>query len=175
MEWLTKIFEPQTMASGRPRVLIVDGHDSHITIEFIRFCVKSSIRLYCLPPHTTHLLQPLDVGLFGPLQHAYSKAMDDAMRTGVSGIFKGNFLPIYISARKAAYTVDNILNAWRGAGIIPFNSRAILSKINPSAKKSPIKSGYQAGGLSQPSKPPHHEGLSTPRDSKAGSQLVRQK
>ena len=71
MEWLAKIFEPQTTTAGRTRVLIVDGHDSHVTIEFIRFCVESSIRLYCLPPHTTHLLQPLDVGLFGPLQHAY--------------------------------------------------------------------------------------------------------
>ena len=175
MEWLTKIFEPQTMSSGRTRVLIVDGHDSHVTIEFIRFCVKSSIRLYCLPPHTTHLLQPLDVGLFGPLQHAYSKAVDDAMRTGVSGIFKGNFLPLYISARKAAYTMDNILNAWRGAGIIPFNSRAILSKIDSLTKKSFMKSKDLTEDPFQPSKPLHSEVLSTPRDSKAASQLVRQK
>ena len=30
----------------------------------------------CLPPHSTHLLQPLDVGLFGPLQHAYPEEID---------------------------------------------------------------------------------------------------
>ena len=167
MEWLTKIFESHTTSKGRPRVLIVDGHDSHVTIEFIQFCIESSIRLYCLPPHTTHLLQPLDVGLFGPLQHAYSKAVDDTMRTGVSGIFKGNFL-----AREAAYTSSNILNAWKGAGIVPLNSRVILSKFESPIKQFPINSSINSKVLSNPLP---SDVPATPRDAKAASQLVRQK
>lgn len=141
MEWLTKVFQPKTYSNGRLRVLIVDGHDLHVTIEFIQFCMKNSIRLYCLPPHTTHLLQPLNVGLFGPLQQAYSKAVDDAIRSGVTGIYKGNFLPLYVEASKAAYTVDNISSACRGAGIIPLNPHIILSKIElpevPELKECP--------------------------------------
>ena len=100
--------------------------------------------------------------------HIYSKAVD-AIRKGVTGIFKGNFLPLYVAAREVAYTSSNIMNAWRGAGIIPLNFRAILSKIESSAKQSFSK--LQSSQLHSL----HPEVLSTPRDAKAASQLVRQK
>lgn len=58
-----------------------------------------------------HLLQPLDVGSFGPLQKAYGTAVDDAVPFGEAGIPKGNFLPLYIKAR-ARYTKPNIQNAF---------------------------------------------------------------
>jgi hypothetical protein len=29
------------------------------------------ILIVCLPPHTTHILQPCDVGVFGPLASAW--------------------------------------------------------------------------------------------------------
>ena len=48
------------------RILILDGHYSHV-IEFMDYCETNQIALYCLPPHSTHILQPLDVGLFLPL------------------------------------------------------------------------------------------------------------
>ena len=62
-----------SIKAGVYRMLIVDGHGSHISIEFIEFCLTVNIIAYCLPPHSTHLLQPLDVGLFSPLQKAYGK------------------------------------------------------------------------------------------------------
>ena len=46
----------------RPVLLLVDGHKSHIDIEVSKFCKTSGIYLYCLPPHTYHMTQPLDVG-----------------------------------------------------------------------------------------------------------------
>jgi len=78
------------------RMLILDGHYSYVTIEFMDYCGTNQIALYCLPPHSTHILQPLDVGLFSPLQHYYSKAVDDSVRRGIYGIHRGNFLPLYL-------------------------------------------------------------------------------
>jgi hypothetical protein len=49
---------------GKYRMLIFDGHGSHLTPEFLDFCWQHHIRPFQLPPHTTHLLQPLDVGVF---------------------------------------------------------------------------------------------------------------
>ena len=40
---------------------------------------KHNILLYCLPPKTTHQLQPLDVGVFGPLQNAWNKHCQECM------------------------------------------------------------------------------------------------
>jgi hypothetical protein len=45
----------------------------------------------CLPFHSTHILQGLDVGLFGPLQHVYSEELDRWMTMGGNTIQKGQF------------------------------------------------------------------------------------
>lgn len=60
------------------RLLIFDDHDRHITIELMETCVENDILRFGRPTHITHLLQPPDVGLLGPLQEAYVKAVDDA-------------------------------------------------------------------------------------------------
>jgi len=70
LEWLKRVFEPATRAkaNGPLRLLVCDGHDSHISGSFIAHCLQNRIILLILPPHTSHLLQPLDVAIFGPLK-----------------------------------------------------------------------------------------------------------
>ena len=48
----------------RWRMLVIDGHGSHLTREFIDYCYDHDISPFLLPPHSTHLLQPLDIGVF---------------------------------------------------------------------------------------------------------------
>jgi hypothetical protein len=66
VEWLKTTFEPKTRESkmGRYRLLILDGHVSHCSIEFILYAVMHDVIIICLLPHTTHKLQPCDVGVF---------------------------------------------------------------------------------------------------------------
>ncbi|KIM92662.1 hypothetical protein OIDMADRAFT_66409, partial [Oidiodendron maius Zn] len=59
----------QSKSVGKYRMLIFDGHGSHLTQEFLDFCWQHHIRPFQLPAHTTHLLQPLDVGVFQSLKH----------------------------------------------------------------------------------------------------------
>ena len=60
--------------------------------------------VFCLLPHSTHLLQPLDVGLFAPLQLAYQKAIEDYYLTTTIGINRDIFFPVYKEALQQAYT-----------------------------------------------------------------------
>src|SRR4051812_37528704 len=53
------------------RLLLADGHSSHVNLRFINYCDENRIVLVVLPPHLTHRLQPLNVGIFSPLAHAY--------------------------------------------------------------------------------------------------------
>ena len=46
-------------ADGQQRLLILDGHRTHYSIDFVRYAVKNGITLLSYPGHTTHLLQPL--------------------------------------------------------------------------------------------------------------------
>jgi hypothetical protein len=52
-------------------MMVFDGYASYISSEVIRACVANKVILLCLPPYTTHLLQPLDIGLFAPLSVYY--------------------------------------------------------------------------------------------------------
>jgi hypothetical protein len=76
LTWLEQVFDRYTkQRAGRRRLLILDGHGSHITREFIEYCDRHRILLMILPPHSTHTLQPLDVVLFKPLSQAYSNEL----------------------------------------------------------------------------------------------------
>ena len=82
--WLTRCFNPCTndKANRHIRLLVCDGHDSHISAEFIRYCYDHNIALLLLIPHSSHLIQPLDVGVFSPLKAAMRSTLSTIFRTG---------------------------------------------------------------------------------------------
>ena len=84
------MFEPAThdKAAGEYGLLICDGHDSYITGQYIGHCMDNNIVLMILPPHSSHLTQPLDVGVFGPLKKHMAAEVDPLIRTGISRIQK---------------------------------------------------------------------------------------
>ena len=81
MDWLTRVFDRATREKARygrePRLLLLDGHISHINIEFIDWCDKHNIHICAYPPHTTYRLQPLDKSVFAPLATYYSQELDN--------------------------------------------------------------------------------------------------
>ena len=71
-EWFK--FFIKSIPPPRPVLLIKDGHGSHITLDVIELARKNDIHLLCLPSHTSHILQPLDIGVFKSFKSGYSKA-----------------------------------------------------------------------------------------------------
>jgi DDE superfamily endonuclease/Tc5 transposase DNA-binding domain len=132
-EWVSKVFHPATASSsrGHTRLLLMDGHSSHLTSQFLGFCHDNNILPLCLPPHTTHLLQPLDVGCFAPLAHYYRAEVDEASHYGLHGVTKCDFLQFYSTAREKAFTISNINSAFRKTGIVPLQPSAILDTLIP--------------------------------------------
>ena len=56
-------------------MFIVDGHGSHVIDDFIYACFNSNIYLLFLPPHTSYILQPFDLFVFGPIKAHYYTAI----------------------------------------------------------------------------------------------------
>ena len=83
-----------------------------------------------MPPHSSHLLQPLDVGCFSPLKKAYGRQAEDLMRNHINHITKIEFLPCFIAAFKASITESNIQGGFRGAGLVPLDPEAVISKLD---------------------------------------------
>jgi hypothetical protein len=84
-EWLREVFEPQTRnrTVGRYRLLILDGHGSHLTPAFDKFCTDHRILTECMPPHSSHYLQPLDVSCFAVLKRTYGDLVKAMIALGV--------------------------------------------------------------------------------------------
>jgi hypothetical protein len=72
LEWI-RHFDKHTKqrTKGVYRMLILDGHESHVSAEFEQYCKENNIIPISMPPHSSHLLQPLDVALYSPLKRAY--------------------------------------------------------------------------------------------------------
>ena len=115
---------------GTHRLLIIDGHESHISLEFQQICKDNNIIALCMPAHSSHLLQPLDVGCFAPLKKAYGRQIEDLMRHHVNHITKLEFLPAFKAAFYNSITKSNICGGFRGAGLMPFDPEAVLLKLD---------------------------------------------
>ena len=141
-------------------MLILDGHGSHATTQFELYCQEHNIITLCMPAHSSHLLQPLDVGCFAPLKKAYGNQVSNLVCNSINHITKLEFLPAFQAAFKVSITLDNIRGGFRGAGLIPYNPEAVISKLDvklqtltpsstseaPWSAKTP---GNQAGFTSQ--------------------------
>ena len=86
--WVKKIFL-KYVVHQRPVILLTDGHKSHINIDVIDLCRNNDIILYCLPPHTTHALQPLDVAVFKSLKTNTQKVLELLLSLRKTLLYRG--------------------------------------------------------------------------------------
>ncbi|KAF4453469.1 hypothetical protein F53441_3879, partial [Fusarium austroafricanum] len=131
LEWLKHFDRCTTKQSkNRYRLLILDGHESHHSVDFKRYCKANKIITLCMPPHSSHLLQPLDVGCFGLLKKAYGREFEHLIRCSVTHISKPEFFPAFYTAYQAIMTEKNIKAAFRGAGLAPLDPESVISKLD---------------------------------------------
>ena len=111
------------------RLLIVDDHSLHVNMGFIDYCDQNRILLVILPPHSTHRLQPLDVGIFSLLVKAYSQQVDEHLRTGFGYIrmTKRDFWKLFHPAWSQALTPKNIMSGFAATGIYSLQPDRVLS------------------------------------------------
>lgn len=105
-----------------PALLIMDNHESHLSIEALDLAKSSGVTVLTLHPHTTAKLQPLDVGLNGPFKSYYNAAVDSwLMRHPGQPLTIYNIAECVGSAYMKSMTPINIVNAFKKTGIFPFD------------------------------------------------------
>ena len=96
----------------------------------MQFAFTYDIHRLCFPSHSTHLLRPLDVGIFGPLGQYYSNVVDIWSRAHpYQVISKGDFFPLCQKAWRASLTEKNIKAAFAVTGIHPFCRAQVLNLV----------------------------------------------
>lgn len=143
----------KTKAGRGYRLLLVDGHCSCVNLSFFDYADKHRIIILVLPPHSTHRLQPLDVGLFSPLSRAYSKEISDYFMKGQGfvSMSKRSFYGFFKRAWDASFTSENIESAWRATGIWPYNPEKTLAICRaPKVPTTPIKKTHVRFAIDTP-------------------------
>jgi hypothetical protein len=142
-DWL-QWFDEHTHAkleAGEKRLLLLDGHVSHFSKAFIERAIELSIVVLCYPPHSTHLLQGLDVVLFSRVKVEWTKSRDAFERETGEGVSKETFLQVFGEAYIAAFTPENNKKAFSKTGVHPFDRSVIKRKdLAPSLEHSKYSS-----------------------------------
>ncbi|SCN96763.1 related to transposase [Fusarium fujikuroi] len=160
--WLRKVFilSTQPEKKNEPRLLILDGHGSYIIEDFLWEYYNNNIYLLFLPAYAFHVLQPLDVAVFGPLKRAYRYLLLDL--TSVSDdsyVGKITFLYTYDKARREAITKSNAIAGFKATGLWPVNLAKVLMNLMVIETPSP------AVTANSPAKEQDLSLLKTPRSS----------
>lgn len=132
--YLTKFFIKHIRSSEQPTLVLYDGHKSHVNLILTEWAKRHNIILFVLPPHTSHLTQPLDVGVFGPMKGMYNKECQLYMQKN-PGIHITKYQIAELTARPymRAMSPENLTSAFRKTGIHPINKDMIAdSDIAPS-------------------------------------------
>jgi hypothetical protein len=122
---------------GEYRLLLLDVFRSHCTLEFVEFCEDHKILPFCLPPHTTHFLQPLDVLLFSAYKQAHRNAVYLASLSCCGSFNKLEFLAALPKICEAAFLPSSIAKSFRHTGIYPLNAEVVVEKLRDYRPSTP--------------------------------------
>ena len=164
--WMTADLFPRVLAHiiknigcsiKNPAVLLMDNHESHLSLEALDLAHENGLTLVTFPPHCSHRLQPLDVSFYGPLKSYYKKALNDR-NLGNPGK-RPTIYDIPECVKKAfnkAANSETITSGFKRSGIWPLNSEIftdndfMASKVfQPAVETSAASEEQPTPGLSQ--------------------------
>ncbi|EKV14739.1 Transposon, putative [Penicillium digitatum Pd1] len=129
-QWI-QLFHKWTIGRtiGTKRLVLCDRFGSHLTRQFIQFCEKNNIILFFLLSHTSHILQPLDVGVLSVYKHWHSEAVEAATMTGCRTFSKDEFLYAIGEIRRKTFRPHTIKLGFKLTGLWPINSKLITDEL----------------------------------------------
>ena len=111
-------------------MIVLDGYKSHLSAQFEKFYKEQNIITLYLPAHSSYITQPLDIGCFSVLKRMYGRELEAFIKAHINHITKTEFFIAFKAAHLATMKAENIRAGFRGAGLVPDNPQAVLSKLD---------------------------------------------
>ena len=137
--WIKHFIKHVDAGPDKPwKMLLLDGHTTHENDEFGLLAIANHIQLFYFPSHLTHIMQPLDVGVFQPWKHYHNQAIMHALRSldfeyTISSLFHD-----LQGIRQSTFKESTIKHAFKRAGIWPVNCERALKKMRKFSQKKSI-------------------------------------
>ena len=126
--WFKKSLLPHVagILEEGPILLFLDGHHSHLSISFIELAKSKNVHPFCLPSHTSHFLQPLDVGVYGPLKKIWKSILKEyKISSRATNITKQDFPSLLKSLWDRGFQECHLKAGFRECGLYPVNPHAV--------------------------------------------------
>lgn len=129
----------QKMEIEGPVILLLNGHYTHLfNWEFLNLMKTNGITVLAIPPHTSHLLQPLDCGPFHALKSWWNKELYKKIReVGGCKLTREEWFEVFIPAFECGTTVKNIQGGFLITGIYPLNRQIPIDEMKKKPSVNP--------------------------------------
>lgn len=119
-KYMNKHFVQHVPGNGSQVVILVDGHKSHANLTLKEWGDANNTVFFPLPPNTSHVTRPLDMGCFGLLKKAYNSEIE-AYLSSVEGVHinRCNIARVLEKAYNKVLTPDNTILSFQKSGIFP--------------------------------------------------------
>ena len=103
----------QTRSSKEDRILLLkNNHESHRTLDSVLYARENRITLVTFPPHCSHQLQPLDVGMMGPFKGELHVAQHYWVIANPGKVIICDLASLTNAAYQTSFTAKNITAAF---------------------------------------------------------------
>jgi hypothetical protein len=94
-------------------LLLLDGHKSHVSVGLVEWAKSHNIILFILPAHTSHILQPMDVGIYGPFQRMYNAECHKFTRQSSCTVTRYDVCEVASKVYIKALSAENLHSAFK--------------------------------------------------------------
>ena len=115
----------------KPVVVLMDGCTAHVSLAIVEEARKRNIILVKLPPNSTHVLQALDVTVFGSCKSTWTDILRDWSRQSrYKPVTKSVFHVLFAKLFAAMIAKPEVLiSGFRTTGVWLLNKKKILDKV----------------------------------------------
>ncbi|CAF2107337.1 unnamed protein product, partial [Rotaria magnacalcarata] len=125
-DYLSKSFIPKTHNIARLLLLILDNHSTNLSIRTAKLAIQHNIHILCLPSHSTHLLQPLDVYTFKYAKTQWRNLLWEFNKSSRNiTLDKPDFVKLFAKLYDYALLPAHCSPSFAKAGIFPYDPRII--------------------------------------------------
>jgi hypothetical protein len=136
LDWLQHFIKYSSAGPEKPwKLLLLDGQRSHESPTFILNCLANNIEIMEYPSHMTHILQPLDVGIFQHWKHWHQKAIMTALRSFDVEYSISSFFRDLTAIRTKTFKPRTIKHAFRDSGMWPVSFKVAQTAMRKFKKK----------------------------------------
>ena len=127
---------------GKPHIIVLDGHASHLTLEVIKFAMDNNLVIFQLPSHSSHLTQPLDVCAFGIFKRRSTEVLQHWAKTHGNKVpVKADMNEIIRKSWSQAFTPSNVVASFEGSGLWPVDPDRAIYRLKGRGTKRKDREG----------------------------------